>query len=740
MQLNGPFPVAMHPHGMILPMRPDMYPMPPHSMFPQPVAPPSTGAATLPTSQAGTAEHSPPSRAHDTSSPAPANFEKIHVSGNPVSAASATAVRGPAARQPFLAQPMPLVAPGVMPYDPNMMPLLMTQQMYLAAAAAGYPQGIMAPMHVSNPAVAANVFSQFPNMTPPSATVSAENQQIDTRQAAEPPAPRPAVMAIDGAPTQSMPDASPPIAAKDPSLVDLPQQSLARLGRDRRFERLQLHSIGKGKAAATAVTKPGNPNATNTQVGPREVSSKQPAYPSASPAAVVTASKDEPGLQSAEPSHMDRELQRQKKRLVWTPELHERFVKAIDVVGLNQAVPKALVTIMNVEGLTTEHVKSHLQKYRNSLRREAAEDERTQSGVPRASCSAVPGQNSGSTVPAGVNQAGSGVGISSIENVVRQYQILPNRISLFGNPVTTSPAPSGGTAFASQSATITDAAPVGQDANRSVTQTIGIAPAPTGNVGVEGFQGRPAGAGGGQSVPGRLQSQRVASAGPDPSTGVRGVADTQSRIGDQANALSESQAGDLLRSRKSLYDSMDVDAPDAGLDNLYGAVAATGAGGRSLGNAATPGDGKELRLDVINEKTLHMQLQLQMMIHRTLALEKKLQPEFEGKMRGGSNNAGPSTSVTLGFPSEDVSNDRDGDGSAKDDAVMKQHGLPVKNEGKMEVGSAEEDKSLHGQNSGLAREELAALRQDQVILSKQLEAQRELLREKMRGNGDEQSA
>ncbi len=63
-----------------------------------------------------------------------------------------------------------------------------------------------------------------------------------------------------------------------------------------------------------------------------------------------------------------------EKRLVWTPELHDRFVQAISAVGINQAVPKTLVQIMNVEGLTTEHVKSHLQKYRNSLRKAAVED------------------------------------------------------------------------------------------------------------------------------------------------------------------------------------------------------------------------------------------------------------------------------------------------------------------------------------------------------------------------------
>ncbi|KAK4533830.1 hypothetical protein CCYA_CCYA19G4712 [Cyanidiococcus yangmingshanensis] len=58
-----------------------------------------------------------------------------------------------------------------------------------------------------------------------------------------------------------------------------------------------------------------------------------------------------------------------KRRLVWTPQLHERFVKAVNEIGVEQAMPKILVNLMNVEGLTPEHVKSHLQKYRRNLRR-----------------------------------------------------------------------------------------------------------------------------------------------------------------------------------------------------------------------------------------------------------------------------------------------------------------------------------------------------------------------------------
>ncbi|KAI5066175.1 hypothetical protein GOP47_0018799 [Adiantum capillus-veneris] len=58
-----------------------------------------------------------------------------------------------------------------------------------------------------------------------------------------------------------------------------------------------------------------------------------------------------------------------RPRLVWTPELRKRFVDAVTHLGVRTAVPKTIMQLMNVEGLTRENVASHLQKYRLYLKR-----------------------------------------------------------------------------------------------------------------------------------------------------------------------------------------------------------------------------------------------------------------------------------------------------------------------------------------------------------------------------------
>ncbi|KAJ8631145.1 hypothetical protein MRB53_024468 [Persea americana] len=58
-----------------------------------------------------------------------------------------------------------------------------------------------------------------------------------------------------------------------------------------------------------------------------------------------------------------------KARILWDAVLHNKFVKAIDQIGIDRAVPKKILQLIDAPGLNLKNVASHLQKHRLFLRR-----------------------------------------------------------------------------------------------------------------------------------------------------------------------------------------------------------------------------------------------------------------------------------------------------------------------------------------------------------------------------------
>ncbi|PON45926.1 Two-component response regulator [Parasponia andersonii] len=78
-----------------------------------------------------------------------------------------------------------------------------------------------------------------------------------------------------------------------------------------------------------------------------------------------------------------------KPRVVWSVELHQQFVSAVNQLGLDKAVPKRILELMNVPGLTRENVASHLQKFRLYLKRLSGGVTQQQNGISSTFCGSV---------------------------------------------------------------------------------------------------------------------------------------------------------------------------------------------------------------------------------------------------------------------------------------------------------------------------------------------------------------
>lgn len=56
---------------------------------------------------------------------------------------------------------------------------------------------------------------------------------------------------------------------------------------------------------------------------------------------------------------------KKKMKVDWTPDLHRRFVQAVEQLGVDKAIPSRILELMGVKCLTRHNIASHLQKYRS---------------------------------------------------------------------------------------------------------------------------------------------------------------------------------------------------------------------------------------------------------------------------------------------------------------------------------------------------------------------------------------
>ncbi|XP_062153026.1 transcription activator GLK1-like isoform X3 [Alnus glutinosa] len=64
-------------------------------------------------------------------------------------------------------------------------------------------------------------------------------------------------------------------------------------------------------------------------------------------------------------SHSKNSHGKRKVKVDWTPELHRRFVQAVEQLGVDKAVPSRILELMGIDCLTRHNIASHLQKYRS---------------------------------------------------------------------------------------------------------------------------------------------------------------------------------------------------------------------------------------------------------------------------------------------------------------------------------------------------------------------------------------
>ncbi|MCL7036256.1 hypothetical protein MKW94_030230, partial [Papaver nudicaule] len=121
-----------------------------------------------------------------------------------------------------------------------------------------------------------------------------------------------------------------------------------------------FQSETKGKTNSVSRT----PTTTTITTASIDMSNNTPSSVAATTSSTGDNNNSNGGNKRKRDEEKENELRR-KTRRCWSPELHKRFLEALQQLGGSHvATPKQIKELMKVDGLTNDEVKSHLQKYR----------------------------------------------------------------------------------------------------------------------------------------------------------------------------------------------------------------------------------------------------------------------------------------------------------------------------------------------------------------------------------------
>ncbi|TYJ47862.1 hypothetical protein E1A91_A01G021600v1 [Gossypium mustelinum] len=145
-------------------------------------------------------------------------------------------------------------------------------------------------------------------------------------------------------------------------------------------EESEMNASGEKIEESDDQRKDEEENKVSTSKGDEETVSK-----SEETKAVKTGSKDgDKGRKSSIKGKSNNNNQGTRKLKVdWTPELHRRFVQAVEQLGVDKAVPSRILELMGIDCLTRHNIASHLQKYRSHRKHLLAREAEAASWIHR---------------------------------------------------------------------------------------------------------------------------------------------------------------------------------------------------------------------------------------------------------------------------------------------------------------------------------------------------------------------